>query len=140
MIYYYLMNILTASETKQIFLSWEMWFLTWCKHDCDRSTPKFSSYMNVGLLSGYSKELLNHFKSISCCTLNMKKLITIVTSFLKYLHFPSTKIGEDEIKALLSKVITRICVTCWACFSCYPRRSWFFVLGIWFYFSVVFVF
>lgn len=140
MIYYYLMNILTASETKQVFLSWEMWFLTWCKYDCGRSIPKFSSYMNVGLLSGYCKELWNHFKSISCCALNMKKSITIVNSFLKYLHFPSTKMEEDEIKALLSKVITRICVTCWPCFSFYPRRSWIFVLGIWCYSSVVFVF
>ncbi|XP_026531598.1 tetraspanin-10 [Notechis scutatus] len=33
----------------------------------------------------------------------MKKSITIVNSFLKYLYFPSTKMGEDEIKALLSK-------------------------------------
>ncbi|KAM6474156.1 tetraspanin-10 isoform 2-T4 [Liasis olivaceus] len=33
----------------------------------------------------------------------MKKPITIVNSFLKYLHFQNTKMGEDEIKTLLSK-------------------------------------
>lgn len=135
-----LFNIFIASKTKQVSLSWKMWFLTWCKYDCGRSTQKFSSYRNVGLLSGYSKELRNHFKSISCYTLNMKKSIIIVNSFLKNLHFPSTKMGEDEIKALLSKVITRICATCWPCFSFCPWRSWVFVLGTWCYFSVVFAF